>query len=187
MLNIKNKKTNREKTRNPLSATMPLYLVDKNSMKKYVPLKSGLNWGNQSGNVKKEENGGMESYIKISAGHIDNYPLLFPPLSISRKNDDSKSTRNNDTIDIIWDDGVVMTCLLSGKGTKRNNRFYPKQITSTGEGGNSTLGEYLRKRMNLPERHVITYTDLQTYGRDNIELTYIQEGVYSADFSTKKK
>ena len=37
--------------------------------------------------------------------------------------------------------------------------------------------------MGLEKRHIITYEDLKRYGRDTIELTYIQEGVYSADFS----
>lgn len=182
------KNTNHKKTYpNTLCAIMPLYLVDAKTKKKYVPLGSGLNWGNQNGHIAKNENAAMESYIKISSDHIDNYPLLFPPISLSRQNTDGKITRKNDSIEIISDDGFIMTCLFSGKGVTRNNRDYPKQITSTGDGGNSKLGEYIRNRMNVPKRHVITYEDLQKYGRDNIKLTYIQEGLYSADFSTKKQ
>lgn len=177
------KDTNTKAFLNPLTAIMPLYLVERKTQKKYTPLRSGLNWGNQNGNVSVSENLAMESYIKISANHIDKYPLLFPPIAINRKSNDGKITRKNDPIDIIWDDGYVMRCLLCGKGCIRNGRVYPKQITSTGDGGNSLMGEYIRKRMGLEKRHIITYEDLKRYGRDTIELTYIQEGVYSADFS----
>ncbi|HJA66507.1 hypothetical protein B5F07_02420 [Lachnoclostridium sp. An169] len=164
---------------NPLTVLMPLFLTD-TRRKKYVPEHSGLNWGNQAGHSRKS--GAMESYIPISARHIDSYPMLFPPKQLVRLTSGGKSTRENDPIEIIWDDGHIMKAIFSGNGVIRNSRLYPKQLTSN-DGGGAELGGYIRTRMGLDERQLITYADLQQYGRDTIQLTLIQEGVYAADFS----
>lgn len=165
---------------NPLSVSMPLYYIDSSTKEKQTQRASGLNWGNSNNHHKKT--GAMEACIPVSSKHIDNYPLLFPPKQLSRTSSDGKSTRVNDPIEIIWDDGYVMKAIFSGNGPVRNERVYPKQLTSN-DGGGVELGGYIRSRMKLDERHVIEYSDLQKYGRDDITLTYIQEGIYAADFS----
>ena len=58
--------------------------------------------------------------------------------------------------------------------------IYPKQLTAN-EGG-STLGKYLRERMNIPGRKQVSIQDFKKYGRDYITLTYISPGNYEADF-----
>lgn len=165
---------------NPLSTSMPLFIIDRETKEKITHAGSGLNWGNASNNHKT--NGPMEACIPISAKHIDNYPLLFPPKQLVKNTSDGKISRVNDPIEIIWDDGYIMKAIFSGNGPRRNDRLFPKQLTSN-DGGGAELGGYIRHRMGLSERHVILYSDLVNYGRDNIQLTFIQEGVYAADFS----
>ncbi len=180
---IKNKsiyKTTMLPLNNPFTAIMPLYIIDKKTKQKMTHRASGLNWGNS--NNHHRISGAMEACIPISAKHIDTYPLLFPPKQMIRKSTDGKVSRVNDPIEIIWDDGYVMKAIFNGNGPVRNERLYPKQLTSN-DGGGAELGQYIRTRLGLPERHIIEYSDLQKYGRDNITLTYIQEGLYTADFS----
>lgn len=182
---------------NPFVAFMPLYSWEKNKsgrLKKVVKNKSGLNWGLQSGHSKKGA-GYAEAYIKVTGELIDNHPLLFPFFPESRKTSGGKSTRRYDPVTVLWDDGTLMEMIFSGNGVERptkTNRSedspyqrYPKQFTSGSDtdGGGAELGEYLRKRMNVSQRHKITYQDLKDYGRDYIELTYIHDGYYEADFS----
>lgn len=182
-VNIENK-VKKQKKLNQLTTLMPLYLVNKDTKIKYVPERSGLNWGNQKGYSRKADLP-IESYIRISAKHIDEFPLLFPPIPIEKKSNEGKG--NVDPIELIWDDGVVMKCNLSGRGVKREGRVFPKQITSTSTPlGNSELGKYIRERMGLNPRAIITYDNLKQYGRDNIELTYLQEGTYLANFAVDK-
>lgn len=165
---------------NPLSTSMPLFIIDKTSKEKITHTGSGLNWGNSSNHHRLL--GAVEACIPVSAKHIDSYPLLFPPKQLVRNSTNGKISRVNDPIEIIWDDGYVMKAIFSGNGVKRNDRLFPKQLTSS-DGGGAELGKYIRYRMELPERHIIQYSDLITYGRDNIQLTFIQEGIYTADFS----
>ncbi|NQG18495.1 NgoFVII family restriction endonuclease [Streptococcus suis] len=175
---------------NPFVALIPLFIYEKN--KKIVPKSSGLNWGNQSGHSKNS--GYLESYFAITANLIDNHPLVFPFKPEKRTTTTGKITRDYDPITILWDDGYVMEMTFQGKGVERPPsgkrkdgdpyRCYPKQLTSAS--GGSELGEYIRKRMNLPQRKVITLSDLKKYGKEYIELTYIQDGYYEADFSPKK-
>ncbi len=161
------------------SVEIPLYSKD-SSGAKYTPLKSGLNWGNQTGHSKKK--GAMEAYINVSARNIDKYPIIFQPKQEIRTTSSGKSSRVNDPIKIIWDDGVIMDAIFSGNGPKRNGRLYPNKITSA-DGGGSVLGAYIRNRLGVGERSVISYSDLEKYGRTSITLTYIQNGMYKADFS----
>lgn len=89
-----------------------------------------------------------------------------------------------------------MEASLEGTQTlKGSNLQYPKQLTSyssniphlsdgTRISAKSILSRYLRKRMgNNNVNQLITYEDLKKYGRDNIELSFIEDGLYYADFS----
>ena len=180
------------KSSNPYIAYMPLYTWEKNN--KVVKKKSGLNWGLQSGHARKGS-GYAEAYIKVTANLIDDHPILFPFFPSARATTSGRSSRRYDPVTVLWDDGTVMKMIFSGTGverpTKKNRNpgdpfhQFPKQFTSgkDEDGGGAELGEYLRKRMNVSEKHLITMKDFKDYGRDCIELTYINDGYYEANFA----
>lgn len=138
--------------------------------------KHGLNWGYSTGNVVPGD-----ACIAIRSKHLDEVPLLFPPKPLIRTTAGGKSQRENDPIEVIWDDGVIMSCIL--EGTQR--KIYPKNFTSAKTKGE--LGKYFRDRLGIKKIRKITMEDLESYGRTDIELTYIAPGVYTADFSVPKK
>lgn len=179
-------------TGNPRVALLPLYSFDAKG-RKYVPKASGLNWGLQGGHSRKGA-GYAEAYIPITGEIVDNYPLMIPSFPSARVTTTGKSTRRYDSITVLWDDLTVMEMLFEGNGVERPTRSrpagtpyfaYPKQLTSgtaTG-GGGAELGEYIRKRLGVSPRKVITMADLRKYGRDTIQLSYISPNYYEADFS----
>lgn len=142
-----------------------------------VPEKSGLNWGHGNGNVKPND-----AYIPININHIFSYPNLFPPKQIKPMSlvRNGRMQRHNDSVEIIWDDGVVMEGLLEGS-QEIGGITYPKQISSSSE--KSIIGAYIRKRIGLPSGSKVSKTDLERYGRTNIDISLQSEGVYFFDFS----
>lgn len=149
-----------------------------------VPQKSGLNWGCSSGHVSKGD-----AYIRITMDHIRMFPKLFPPKKyvggVHNENSLGRKKRENDEVELIWDDGTTMLGLLEGQIiNKQDGMLYPKQLSTSPQ--KSSLGEYLRKRLNVPLEHVITKTDLKKYGRDHIDISLIGEGIYYMDFSVNK-
>ena len=182
---------------NPNVAYMPLYSLEKNEkgeMIKVVHKKSGLNWGLQDGHSKKGK-GYAEAYIPVTAELIDSHPMVFPCIPDVRMTTTGKVTRKFDPVQVEWDDGTVMEMIFSGTGVERPTKdernlgdpykTYPKQFTSGAktDGGGAELGKYLRQRMNVSARHIITIDDLKNYGRDYIALEYVKDGHYKADFS----
>ena len=173
---------------NPFVDNIPLYVYNK-AGKKEVLSSSGLNWGLQGGNVAKNSSY-AEAYIPIKAYDIDTYPLIIPPLGTVGSGTGGKTTRRLGPVTVTWDDGTVMQMLFQGNGPTRPTpsmrvpgapfREYPKQLT-TNEGG-AVLGEYLRNRLGVGGRSLITYRDLSKYGRDYITLTLVSAGNYEADF-----
>lgn len=159
----------------PIVCRMVLYDPKKNE----VQPATGLNWGQGEGNVKPND-----SCIPIRSDHIDNYPELFPPKQIDPiKNDPrGKKQRHNSPIELIWDDGTVMDGNLEGTYTK-NDTIYPKQIASFPK--KESLGIYLRNRLGVKLSEKVTMKDLKRYGRDNVDVSLISEGVYYIDFSVK--
>ena len=161
-----------------------LYL-ERSSGEKYIPASSGLNWG-QSTTAHVNRN---DAYIAIRSNMIDKYPTLFPrkqekPLIVDGIV--RRDHRHNDSIEIILDDGTVMTGLMEGTFWKiidGERVAFPKQITSTPN--KATLGEYLRKRIGVKSGVQIKYEDLLIYGRDTIDISLQGEGIYYFDFSVK--
>ncbi len=154
-------------------------LTDKNGL---VSKKSGLNWGLSSGHVSEGD-----AYIRITANYIKQFPTLFPPKKyIGIENVDSKGKRNreNDEIELIWDDGEKMMGLLEGQSSPINGLIYPKQLSSSPS--KSILGKYIRKRLGVDINHTITMADLKRYGRSSIDISLIGEGIYYLDFSAKR-
>ena len=182
---------------NPFVAFLPLFYFKrtaKGNIKKVVHEQGGLNWGLQSGHSKQGDVY-AEAYIPIGADIVDNHMHMIPFFPSERQTTSGKATRKSDPVTVLWDDGVIMEMVFSGSGVERPTKGsrkpgepyheYPKNFTSSIDGGGAKLGEYLRKRMNVGKRHRITIDDLKKYGREYIELTYIHDGYYEADFSGK--
>lgn len=146
-----------------------------------VPEKSGLNWG-----VNSTQIGGTshtcvgDAEIRITKEAIENFPDLFPPkLGIPSKRT-GKLQRQNDEIELIWDDGVIMKGLLE-QNLPQGDLIYPKAICSSDS--KAELGLYLRKRIGVSKTAVITKADLMRYGRTDVTVSLQAEGVYYMDFS----
>ncbi len=143
-----------------------------------VPLKSGLNWGfSDIAHVTKGD-----AYIPIPAEFIRANEGLIPPKQDHPLLDvvSGRRDRNNDIIDLIWDDGTLMQGLLEQNSTI-DGIVYPKALSSSPS--KSELGLYIRRRMGLPDDTIITKEDLLRYGRTDIGITKQGEGIYSLDFS----
>ena len=160
--------------------TTDLSLVVLINGQRTVPCRSGINWGLQKGHSK--QSGAVEAYLPVRAANIRCNMTIIPPIQQIRLQDAGKKTRKNDSQLVIWDDGAEMQMIFSGTGVRYNNRWYPKQLTSC-DGGGAVLGAYLRRRLGLNDRALVTVDDLDRYGRDTVRLTMIQYGIYSADFS----
>ncbi len=79
-----------------------------------VPPGSGLNWGANSIQIGGKSHTCIgDAEIRITKEAIKNYPDLFPPkLGTPSKRRGGKLRRQNDEIELIWDDGVIMKGLL---------------------------------------------------------------------------
>lgn len=172
---------------NPFITNIPLYIYK--NRKKYVPPKSGINWGLQKGNTKAVSPY-VEAYIPIKEFDLKYNAAMIPVCGSVGAGSGGKKTRRLSPVTVTWDDGTVMQMLFQGtqeypgKRTRKPGdpfMIYPKQL-STDKGG-ALLGEYLRKRMGIPGRKTVTISDFRKYGRDYITLTYISPGNYEADFS----
>ena len=154
-------------------------LLDRNGM---VSKKSGLNWGLSNGHVSEGD-----AYIRITSNYIKLFPSLFPPkkyVGMDNPLSNGKKNRENDEVELIWDDGEKMIGLLEGQQTKTiNGLVYPKQLSTSPS--KSILGKYLRKRLGVDLNHTITKSDLLRYGRTSIDISLVGEGIYYLAFSVK--
>jgi hypothetical protein len=48
------------------------------------------------------------------------------------------------------------------------------------------MGQYLRKRLGVPEGQRVTMADLVKHGRDTVDVSLQAEGIYYFDFSVNK-
>ena len=148
-----------------------------------VPRASGINWGANSKKAGGTSNTSIgDAEIRITKEDIKSFPNLFPPKigTSNKKSTTGKLTRQNDEIELIWDDGFVMKGLLE-QNNKMNGLLYPKAICSSER--KSVLGLYLRKRLGVSPTHIITKDDLTNYGRTDVTVSLLAEGVYEMDFS----
>ena len=134
----------------------------------------GLNWGLADANVRPND-----ACIPIRTSHIKKYSCLFPPL---QPNPESRKGTLKEVVEFIWDDGAVMQGRLEASQpiTGKENK-YPKQIASFPH--KDELGIYLRKRLNVKLGDRVLREDLTRYGRDSIDISLIEEGIYFIDFS----
>lgn len=143
-----------------------------------VSEKSGLNWCLSKGHVAKND-----AYIRIPSCLCSSGSILFPSKKYVGRQDNidgnGKYNRENDEIELLWDDGTIMPALLEGTQII-NGVKYPKQISSSPS--KSILGEYLRNRLGVSSDHTITKEDLlKGLGRTDITVTWIADGVYLMD------
>ena len=139
---------------------------------------AGLNWGQNPSNHTTLN----DSYIKIRIQDIQQFPELFPPKQLNplRFDERGRMHRHNDAIEIIWDDGTNMEGLLFGNQTI-DGIVYPKQVSSFPHA--SEMGIYLRGRIGVPLEQPVRKHHLIKYGRTDIAVSKIGEGVYKFDFS----
>lgn len=154
-------------------------LLDRNGN---TPEGSGINWGFS----KKGHNSPGVSYIPIRTSYIRMYPRIFKPkqthaLSFTKG---AKPNRQNDAVELIWDDGTEMEGLLEGSQPV-DGLQYPKNLSSSPD--KKQIGAYLRRRLHLPSDIFVTKKHLEDYGRTTIDISRIGDGIYYLDFSTKKK
>lgn len=149
-----------------------------------VSEKSGLNWCLSNGHVAEND-----AYIRIPSNLCTTDSILFPPKKYAGRNNNSedvgKYNRENDEVEILWDDGTIMPALLEGTQIKDGIKF-PKQISSSP--AKSILGKYIRNRLGVTSVHKITRADLEkTFGHSNVIISLISEGVYYATFKFMEK
>lgn len=139
---------------------------------------AGLNWGQNPNNHTTPN----DAYIPIRTSHIRDYPNLFPPKQLNPLVVDNRGRmqRHNDSIEIIWDDGLTMEGLFEGSQPV-DGQIYPKQVSSFPN--KSQMGEYLRERLGVPSGQPVRRHHLDRYGRIDIEVTLIGDGLYRFDFS----
>lgn len=139
---------------------------------------AGLNWGQNPNNHTTPN----DAYIPIRAEHIRAYQHLFPPKQLNPQHVDGRGRlqRHNDAIEIIWDDGLTMEGLFEGSQPVEGV-IYPKQISSFPI--KAQLGEYIRSRIGVPLGQPVRRHHLERYGRTDITVSLLAEGVYKFDFS----
>lgn len=142
-----------------------------------VSEKSGLNWCLSNGHVAKDD-----AYIRIPKVLCVVGSILFPPKKyVGRQDNEGQGKRNreNDEIELLWDDGTIMPALLEGTQVI-NGVKYPKQISSSPS--KSILGKYIRNRLGVSSEHKITKEDLiKAFGRTDITISWLADGVYLMD------
>ena len=137
---------------------------------------AGLNWGQNPENHTTSD----DAYLPIRKAHINNYPNLFRPKRGYSTEEGGRVQRQDDPIDVIFDDGISMVCLFEGTQDVEGTP-YPKQLSSYPD--KATIGKYFRKRLGVPEGEPIRRHHLDEYGRTDVEMSLISEGVYKLDFS----
>jgi len=165
-------------------ASMPLYRIE--AGQKVMAEKNGLNWG--MAKLSGSHVNINDANIQIRTDIIKHYPDIFPSKQKAPLDDSTgRRARHNDAIEILWDDGTTMVGLLEGSQSQEKNGVkvkYPKQISSHPR--KRIMGEYLRKRLGVPEGQAIKYADLESYGRDDISISLQGEGIYYFDFNNGK-
>lgn len=147
--------------------------------------KDKINWGYQSGHADVER---RAANIPLPlTKDLPKYLKMFPPKFRNR----GLGYSDNDPVKIEWDDGEIMTGILSGtryakfSGTKEERGLrHPNCITTYRN--NKILGDYLRKRMGLKPGVFVSEQMLEEYGRDTVTIKLISPRQYFMDFSSSK-
>lgn len=142
---------------------------------------AGLNWGHSS----RAHNRKSDAYLAIRVDLLKGLPNLFPNNGENLNHGVGQSHRNSkENAEAIFDDGTVMDLSFEGIGPDYfgdKNRKFIKQLSSYPT--KDILGKYFRSRLSLGENDKVTDDDLRKYGRDSMEVSLLDPGVYYIDFS----
>ena len=136
----------------------------------------GLNWGQNPKNHTTPN----DANLPIRIPHIKQYPTLFRPKRGYSTETGGRIQRQDDPIDIVFDDGTSMVGLFEGS-QKTNNTSYPKQLSSYPD--KESMGKYFRLRLGVPSGEPVRKHHLESYGRTDVSMSLLSEGVYYLDFS----
>ena len=132
---------------------LPLYSTK--SGEKVVPEKSGLNQWNASGRPRDPN----EVYIPIPAWIHEAYPSFFP--------------NRDEAFVLVLPNGSEMSAKVCQDGSK-----------ALMSNPNSALGEWLlRGVLNLEEKELLTYRELEEIGLDSVVIYKTEAGKYDIDFT----
>lgn len=134
-----------------------------------VQEKAGLNWGQGDGNVTPND-----AYIALRIPFLRAHGRIFPPKDILHAYRLPK-----EPVELIWDDGTRMDGSLEGNNNI-DGVMYPKQLTSKIK---SEIGLYIRNRINVPSGAPVSRIHLEEYGRSDVKVTLVGQGIYELDFS----
>jgi len=120
---------------------------------------SGLNWGHRKTNKSTYNRNLNEAYIQLPAKvyKSDFFPIRSTHFTVST------------------DDGKTLICTRAQK----DNRGHAIETPHN----NGLLGEYFRHRLDLANGKLVSLSDLQLYGRTDIDFYKIDEENYFMDFS----
>lgn len=160
---IKIFKRNKEMEYNPINPdskenslkTVTVALFSEKEGQKYVPERSGLNWG-QRPEAKREAN---QAYLQLPP---EVYKSDFFPV-------------RSQHFTLKTDDGYTLICTRAQKSEEG------QAIHTTHN--NSLLGEYFRRRLGIANGQKVTMNDLQRYGRDEVRFHKIDDENFYMDFS----
>ena len=143
---------------------------------------SGLNWGYKKNGNKSKKRRENDACLVIRKSHLLDCPSLFPPIQDYSPMiiKGARSQRKNDKVEIIWDDGIIMDGLLEGSQIQ-DGIMYPKNFSSSPQ--KDIIGKYIKNRLGVSFGKKVTLEDLNKYGRTNIKVTLLDEGIYYFDFS----
>lgn len=116
---------------------------------------AGVNWGIRPNRASRDE-----AYLAIpnQVGESDFFPT------------------KNSPFDVVCDDGEILM-LRGASGSARSGKDLTTWPT------NSSLGLYLRSRLEVPPGELIQIEDLLRYGRTYVTISRLQNGEYILDFS----
>ena len=141
----------------------------------------GFNWGFESNGRLAPKRKQSDMYIPIPTELIRELPSLFPNLGLNPNSSKGQGYRNpNHVAEAIFDDETTMKISFEGITKSGSDRYY-KQITSYPN--KDEMGKYFRRRLNLKPGDKIDHKHLLAYGRSDVKISLVSEGVYYIDFS----
>tara|TARA_B100000768_G_scaffold181166_1_gene203139 strand:- start:1892 stop:2911 length:1020 start_codon:yes stop_codon:yes gene_type:complete len=164
----------------PLEVMFNGLVINKNQVKQ-THNAGGFNWGFKENGKLSPKRNPSAMYIPISVKLIRALPNFFPNLGLNPNFDKGQGFRNSKHVaEAIFDDETTMK--ISFEATSRSgSEVYYKQITSYPN--NYELGEYFRRRLGLAPGKKVELKHLTSYGRSDVKISLVSEGVYYIDFS----
>ena len=167
-----------------ISVTPPhaaISLVIKKNSTLQTHAAAGLNWGFESSGQLAPKRQASDAYIPIRKAIVSQLPTLFPNGGLNPNLKKGQGHRNAIAVaEAIFDDGETMKISFEGY----DHTQMVKQLTSFPS--KNILGKYLRRRLGVPEDKFVDLEHLNEYGRTNIEVSLLEEGIYYIDFSPTK-